>query len=470
MRTLCAAGLWITLLTATTPALAETTFPYKATINGSDVYVRSGPGKNYYPTDKLQRGTEVEVYRHDPGGWCAIRPPADSFSWVPGKHLRFGKGDIAEIISDKAVAYVGSRFRDVHDVRQVQLDRGEAVQVVGEKRFTSEGENIAQTWYKIMPPAGEFRWVYGKLLLKQQGGESVARSSASRGEEPAPIENELAEAVASSTDEPAAIDIEPEAVAIGSVADDNRTDADTSANDYEPELAVAEAEPATYEQESAQGTTAGRATTAGSETPIRIADNAQATEVSSAPSKRKRTRNDLDIELSMIVAEEPDNWDFTNLRSQAKKQLQESESALDRGRARVVLREIKRYEAIQEEYFEAEELRQETDRKNEEIENSVRPASAELEIEAEEAEAVDRFDGIGRLTPVRSKRVGAPPYALTDGEGRVLMFVTPAAGIQLQNYVGEVVGMSGIRSYLPKLKTRHLTAKRAELVDDTTNQ
>ena len=54
---------------------AESAFPYKAYVTADDVYVRSGPGENYYPTDQLKAGTEVEVYRHDPGGWYAIRPP-----------------------------------------------------------------------------------------------------------------------------------------------------------------------------------------------------------------------------------------------------------------------------------------------------------------------------------------------------------------------------------------------------------
>ena len=51
-------------------------FPYVAFINADEVNVRSGPGDNYYPVMKLNRGDRVEVYRHDPGGWYAIRPPA----------------------------------------------------------------------------------------------------------------------------------------------------------------------------------------------------------------------------------------------------------------------------------------------------------------------------------------------------------------------------------------------------------
>ena len=54
---------------------AETEFPYKAYINGDSVHVRSGPGQNYYTVLKMKRSEPVYVYRHDPGGWCAIRPP-----------------------------------------------------------------------------------------------------------------------------------------------------------------------------------------------------------------------------------------------------------------------------------------------------------------------------------------------------------------------------------------------------------
>ena len=64
-------------------ANGEQTFPYTAYVAVDDVYVRSGPGQNYYPTDKLKRGQEVEVYRHDPGGWCAVRPSREALPGSP---------------------------------------------------------------------------------------------------------------------------------------------------------------------------------------------------------------------------------------------------------------------------------------------------------------------------------------------------------------------------------------------------
>ncbi|REK27010.1 MAG: SH3 domain-containing protein [Planctomycetota bacterium] len=507
MRERCAIGLGLLLVLVASSARGETTFPYKALINGSDVYVRSGPGKNYYPTDKLQRGTEVEVYRHDPGGWCAIRPPLDSFSWIKGEHLRLGADSIAEVTTDKAVAYVGSRFRDVHDVHQVKLDRGELVEVVGEKRFAEAGERVAQTWYKVSPPAGEFRWVYGKLVLKQEGEVPLAEAGqpeAAAPNEPAREPTLLAEYEDDSQSHNAdAADsgygrdahYEPELADLEPVAEDVNSEAvavvDYEAGDYETE--------ATSDQR--RGSAPRRLDLEG-ETPVRIASDDEA---AAAPRSAGWDNRDLDLELSLIVAEQPDTWDFVELKSRAKQVLETAESALERGRARTVLREIAGYEAIQQDYFEAAKLRAETDRKNRLIEASVAQAAdednaddavraasaaeeaashataADADIDDREAdtaggeepvrlapEAVsDRFDGVGRLTPVRSSRVGAPQYALTNEAGDIVCFVTPAAGVRLQIYVGKVVGLSGVRGWLPKLKSRHLTAKRVELLEET---
>ena len=106
------------------------TFPYKAYVTADDVYVRSGPGENYYPTDKLKAGAEVEVYRHDPGGWFAIRPPKDSFSWVSSRHLQLDGNNLATVTDERVAARVGSRMSDARDVIQVRLHKGEVVEVL----------------------------------------------------------------------------------------------------------------------------------------------------------------------------------------------------------------------------------------------------------------------------------------------------------------------------------------------------
>ncbi len=53
MRLLLALLTTCTMATAS-PAGGENIFPYKAFITSKDVYVRSGPGQSYYPTEKLE--------------------------------------------------------------------------------------------------------------------------------------------------------------------------------------------------------------------------------------------------------------------------------------------------------------------------------------------------------------------------------------------------------------------------------
>src|SRR5688572_24147366 len=130
-------------------------FPYKAIVKESDTEVRSGPGKNFYATDKLEVGAVVEVYRHDPGGWCAIRPPDSSFSWVRSRYVQLNETCpcVATVTGENVVARVGSSLTDARDVIQVHLEKDEAVE------FVDGDEAKPGSWRKIAPPSGEFRWV-----------------------------------------------------------------------------------------------------------------------------------------------------------------------------------------------------------------------------------------------------------------------------------------------------------------------
>ncbi len=112
---------------------AEPTFPYQAEVSVDEVEVRCGPGWDYYPTQRLPRGTRVEVYRHDPGGWLAIRPPEGSFSWMTARHLKLtADKSVAEVALDGAVAWVGSAQTGVTQYKwQVRLERGERGGSVG---------------------------------------------------------------------------------------------------------------------------------------------------------------------------------------------------------------------------------------------------------------------------------------------------------------------------------------------------
>lgn len=152
-------------------------FPYTAYVNSGDVYVRSGPGRNYYPTDKLQKGEKVEVYRHDPGGWYAIRPTRGSFCWVSTRHIDISGDGIGVINSPRTVARVGSTLSEVREVIQVRLEKGEKVEVL-------QPPTPDSPWVKIAPPAGEFRWVFAKFVEREMPADVAADEREAYGDAP----------------------------------------------------------------------------------------------------------------------------------------------------------------------------------------------------------------------------------------------------------------------------------------------
>ncbi|MFP6658303.1 MAG: SH3 domain-containing protein [Pirellulales bacterium] len=409
MRIVCAVLAFAVPATLVSGAVAGE-FPYQAFVNASDVYVRSGPGRNYYPTDKLPRGILVEVWRHDPGGWYAIRPPEGSYSWVASKHLQIVENNIAEVRGDKVTAYVGSKFSDVHDVRQVQLKRGEPVEIVGEKRFVTPGAGATETWYKVAPPAGEFRWVFSRYVTRKGIAATTARHEQTKR--------------SSTGGRPAWTDVSKNA--------DDRY-----------------AQTAEY-------------TESGSDV-IRLASGEEPQKHSILATARSTNIEQLDLELSTIISDPPTEWQLDNLRELAKQALGRTRTALARGKARRLVNEIERYQALQDEYLKF-------DREQEDFERQNRLVAAAADIPPSDWRKisdidVSNFDGLGKLTPVKSRRYGAPEYALTNPEGRVVMFVSPAQGMNMRRYIGKVVGVSGQRGFIPQLRKGHITVTHVEPIE-----
>jgi len=447
-------------------AAADESFPYTAHVTSDDVYVRSGPGKNYYPTEKLVRGSEVEVYRHDPGGWFAIRPPHGSFAWVTASDVSplADRPGVGEVVKDHTLAFVGSRFSDVRDVRQVKLERGELVEILGEKRFVADGSSTAETWYRIAPPAGEFRWVSGKFVTRQ--GHAVPNSTASNG--PAnrgrqPVEGtteqdnvQLQQATPPGADASGSPEraVASEVVAIPSVLAEESVVRQVA---HEEPVPTQQVRSARVTQPHERSAAPAREVVA-----IPAAPTGPTTGQASTPVGMEL--DDINLKLSLMIAEEPTTWQFDELKSRAHAALNGSRSALERGRASTLVREIAKYEQIRQQYAAAAVLRQQTEQRNALLADS---AAVAAESVAPPAVDVSKFDGVGRLTPVHSRRPGAPRFALTDAGGNVVTFVTPETDLPLANYVGRVIGLTGQRGFMPKLGKPHLTAKRITELDPT---
>jgi uncharacterized protein YraI len=359
------------------PAAAQTTFPYTAYVTADDVYVRSGPGENYYPTDKLKVGTAVEVYRHDPGGWYAIRPPKGSFSWVSSRHVRLEGNNLATVTDERVVSRVGSRLSDVRDIIQVHLHKGETVEVIEPRERKGDSPNFAETkfgtvpatpWYKIAPPSGEFRWIPGRYVDPDYKVDGVRRT--------------------------------------------------TSAANRSPRW---------QEDRDAPGTDV-----------------------------FQKRLDQIDLELSAMVVEDPNFWDLSALKQQAEAIFNQSETASQRGRARMLVSKINRFEDIKRRKQALAAARPE-----------FAPPDPPPMMRIPPAEGDGRFDAAGQLIRVPNPKPGGPQYAILDANGNMRCYVSPAPGVNLRSYVGRQIGVTGIRGYIPEERASHIMARHVSVVDGT---
>lgn len=437
------------------PAVAQAadSFPYTGYVNGSDVYLRSGPGENYYPVLKLERGQKVEVYRHDPGGWYAIRPTQECFSWVSAEFVEPTQGSQAVVKCDRLVSRVGSAFSDVRDVIQVRLDRDEVVEVLEAKRFNSGV--AAQTWYKIAPPAGEFRWVSGKFIDRELTEDEPR--------EPSPENNLLVarHSPREQADRPGEND-ESDAAADEAGGDrwwESDEDGDLSEEEFEEdEYPVRRAGHQTAVRESSGRESRGRGNDRGARSSSRDEDDER---LDDRELNFKDLATELDLELSARVAEEPDEWRFGDLKRRAEAALARAETAVDRGRIRRVLRKIENFSELQRRYETVMDVQSETDRLNARRANDARPSIVSVGGDRNRS----RFDGVGRLTQVLSRDPGNPQFALLDSTGQIAYYVSPSPGVNLRSFLNQEVGINGTLGYLPEQHARHVTAQRIVSVD-----
>ncbi len=146
-----------------------------------------------------------------------------------------------------------------------------------------------------------------------------------------------------------------------------------------------------------------------------------------------------------------------NLRHSAGAEslLPSADTAIERGRVRLVLNRIARFEDVKHH----QDLLGDPGSATASALASHRPSVLPIDDP-------NRFDGTGKLTPVVSQRPNAPRYALVDSTNQVISFVTPAPGVDLQPYVGKEVGVNGERGFMPELQKPHVMASRINVLDD----
>lgn len=429
------------------PLVGAEPFPYRAVVTADEATVRSGPGESYYSVQKLTKGEKVEVWRHDPGGWYAIRPPEGAFSWVASEFIKPTDGGLGVVIGERVVARVGSIYSDIRDCIQVRLDKGEEVEILDVQRAeTGEGP---RSWYKIAPPAGEFRWVQGRFFENEQRVQRTANQKEPSNDQPASVDSKPA----TSTSEPTLYDKSP--AGDSKSVDDTKLPTPGSGGDklmaLERRLREMSAQ---LEVLNGKKPAPGWVGKDGVAADGRVLPASKATTVPAALAE-------CELLLSQTVADDTLVWDFRQLTTRVEELLSRSESAADRSTARALLLKIEKFEDIRQRYMTVVAERNAANR----TPPSAVTTRLTRKIELKTDDGGDKYDGVGRLTQVVSQKPGAPQFALLDDDGKVLYYVSAAPGVNLRAYLDRDVGVTGILGILPDQNARHVTAKRIEPLD-----
>jgi hypothetical protein len=413
MRGIAAILIIISSTLASSAAENEPTFPYAAKVSVDSVEVRCGPDWEYYPTQRLQQGAEVHVYRHETGGWLAIRPPDGAFSWVAARHVKLTADErIAEVAMDGVVAWVGTSVVRRDQLKwQVRLERGEMVEVLGQKSISVGPGFATETYYQIAPPAGEFRWIHAE---DASSPESVAHHTASQD-----VESSVFRSRGRPTGDTS--DITPSRIA----------DRSMTGQEFD-----------------------------------KLAERVRKTKMElSLLVTRDIEQWDLDA-LKQTVQELEVAAERTPLAREVR-MIKHRVSECD------LLQQ--RYEKMADSNFRDEDLDKRIERNGvsaaprilktswqEDIESAIGPeqtiGTGVADGPAEGLQSL--FDAEGWLMPVHSTKRVAPPFALLDDNGRVRCYVTPSPGLNLRRYAKKYVGLFGEKRFVDAFRTSHITATR----------
>lgn len=409
---------WFTVLAAVlAPAMAGAIeFPYEATVAVESAWVRSGAGAKYYVSQSLPRGATVEVYRHDPGGWLGIRPPAGAFSWVEEDMLEPAEGNLAIVKSDRALSRVGAEDVDTRDEIGVKLNRDEVVEILD--TVTISDRDGQRRWCKIAPPSGEFRWISRRDVQVAHTQDRTVVSS--------PPEKRAGDVVRiASSEEPAG----------NENATSSRGDLASSSRSAKPKA-----------PEAPDGWRSAGLSNTGIVSPRR-------------PTLSFNEEVDhLEHLLSNVVVQDVSKWDFRQLRADSEALLATADTAADRGRVRIIQGKFDRFEEIRKRHETIASFKGKID-SGEQTLAGLRDAK-----DADRVAVRERFDGKGVLTPLTTVKQSDPKFALLDASGRVQCYVQAAPGVNMSGYVGREVGVNGSLGFLAEKKAQLLTAKRVELI------
>lgn len=467
-------------------------------------YLRSGPGDDYYPTERLDAGTAVEVWAVDPSGYVAVRPVAGSYSWLRASDVDAVAAGIGEappaegrsigvIVTDGAVARVGSQINALRHAAQVSLEAGERVQVIDEVRI-AEGRH-AGLWVRIEPPAGEFRWARMADLETPPGFVPPAAFATAAQAGPA----------GQSADNSAAIGealtaIKDASVAVAQAVNDaGAVSAKTQVPPTGMPLPTGMPSPAGMPPPESRPPAGFASAPNPPPQPLGFIPSARklfvgwlpmgtgvldpATPIMPGPvavgvvSASGDELADIDLALSLAVTGPAEAWNLAPVRERLRQVAARTATDMDRTRVEALDARLSRFEMIQSRHRTlAAAAVPTTDASlqlggmwsslstigGRPIRPGVLPGGASADGQPTWTPP-DMTETSGRLATVVSRRPDAPRWAVVDQSNNVIAFITPQTGVNLAPMVGQDISVRGARGYMPEYKRPYVVASEARI-------
>lgn len=405
--------------------------PYRAVIKTQEATIRSGPGHEYYATQILEKGDDVQIYRRVNATWCAIRPPATSFSWVLARDVEATDSpDLMRVTSKGAKTRVGTELTESSNVEYVSLREGEIVKVIGSVQRLPGGTKLA---YRVEPPAGEFRWIHQRYLKLLDGQTASAETTS-----------------------------EPAGTGVAQASYEDQEDGDDAVPLQKLPRESMATVPIGGDKVETTPNSLARAKRSGSQT-YRDATSAA------------RQLKVLSAELSQMVAHPVEEWQLSELHAEIEGIIARSRNLETRKQATKLLNRLAEFDRLQRRH---RSLSMAPSR----VPQRATPASFETPVQNDSPGMVPwsilpklakpaantkaaPFQGEGWLIPVFTKRRDLPAFALTDDDGAILYFVTPRPGLNLRRYLRKRVGIVGSTIPTGAKEQAQLTAQRIVVLD-----
>ncbi len=177
----------------------------------------------------------------------------------------------------------------------------------------------------------------------------------------------------------------------------------------------------------------------------------------------------LQVALGEMVTQPMQLWNLQSVYDSAKYYVEHGGSPIERGQARLLMERIEEFAELAQRSGYLALNRTTVAIPNFNPGSSVMMAGASSANTAANVVSSDfqrdfsgaaNYDATGWLVPVIATSPGQPTHALTDETGRILSYITAIPGLNLDRYVNQAVGVTGLRGYLPQLQSGHIQAQR----------